>query len=433
VDISERKQIEEERSRLLGRAQEARAEAEEANRMKDEFIAMVSHELRTPLNSIMGWARILLAGNLDEQTRTRALETIERNAALQAELIEDLMDLSCIITGKLRLEVRPVNLGSIIEAAIESIRPAADAKAIHLQVALDPTVGLISGDPNRLQQVAWNLLSNAVKFTPRGGRVEVRLERIETYVAVTVSDTGAGITQEFLPYVFDRFRQADTSSTRKQGGIGLGLAIVRHLIEMHGGTIHASSPGPGQGSTFTAKLPMIVPKFDSFAVERSGRVGATDEYLALFENVPSLEGLNLLVVDDEADARELLTVVLRGCGAEVVVVASAAEALAASEQVKPDIIVSDIEMPNEDGYSLISRVRAREAERGGRIQAVALTAHARAEDRMRALLSGYDMHVPKPVEPAELVTVLVSLASRAAKSEIKKTQTAQRDAPESTD
>jgi len=413
VDISDRKQAEIERTSLLERADEARALAETANRMKDEFIAMISHELRTPLNSMLGWTRLLRAGKLDRPTHERALDIIERNARSQARLLEDLMDLTRIITGKMWLDVQPVNLASVVEAAVESIRPAADFKGIQLDIVFDPNVGPITGDPSRLQQVVWNLLSNGVKFTPGGGRVELRLDQLESYVAISVIDTGVGIPEEFLPFVFDRFRQVDSSHSRNQGGIGLGLAIVRHLVEMHGGTIKAASSGKGKGARFTAILPMNAPKIDPQLVETSIAPYSFDEFANLFETSTSLAGLRVLVVDDQADARELLATVLTGCGADVMTVSSADEALSAIEESKPSVLVSDIEMPERDGHSLIRQVRSIEGEQGARILAVALTAHARAEDRMRALAAGYDMHIPKPVEPAELIAVIASLTKRA--------------------
>jgi signal transduction histidine kinase/CheY-like chemotaxis protein len=391
-------------------------DAQEASRAKDEFLAVVSHELRTPLNAILGWSRMLRASKLDEATHERALETIERNAKAQSQLINDLLDVSRIISGKLRLELRPIDLGSVIKTALQTARPSVDAKDLRLEVMLDPGAGLVSGDPDRLQQVVWNLLSNAVRFTPRGGRVQVRLERINSHVEMIVSDTGVGISPEFLPFVFDRFRQADSSYTRKHGGLGLGLAIVRHLIEMHGGTVHVYSAGEGQGTTFTVKVPlMIVEDPARFQSETAERRHSAAGYNAPFEIAPILNGLRVLVVDDEPDARELLTTVLEKHDAAVTAVASVAEALDVFERLKPDALVSDIEMPNEDGYSLIRKVRSMKTELGGRIPAIALTAHARVEDRLRALSAGYQSHVAKPVEPAELIAVIASLVGRSGK------------------
>jgi signal transduction histidine kinase len=386
---------------------------QEASRAKDEFLATLSHELRTPLNAILGWVRMLRTGKLDESTFDRGLETIERNSKSQAQLIEDLLEVSRIISGRLRLELRPVDLVSIINAAVDAVRPAVDAKEIRLQIMLDPKAGPVSGDPDRLQQVLWNLLSNAAKFTPRGGSVQIRLERVNSHVEITVSDTGAGIISDFLPFVFDRFRQADSSYTRKHGGLGLGLAIVRHLVELHGGSVHVYSAGEAEGATFTVKLPiMIIQDAYRFSTADSERKHSTASYRMPFECAPVLEGLRVLVVDDEPDARDLLMIVLGECQADVTAVSTAAEALEAIARLKPDVLVSDIEMPGEDGYSLMRKVRALEPEQGGRIPAIALTAHARIEDRLRALSAGYKAHVAKPVEPAELVAVIASLAGR---------------------
>ncbi|HXI92098.1 MAG TPA: ATP-binding protein, partial [Blastocatellia bacterium] len=395
---------------LLRREQFAREEAETANRAKDEFLATVSHELRTPLNAILGWAHMLRANKLDQTTQTRALETIERNAKSQAQLIEDILDVSRIVTGKLRLEVGPVELAAVVDAAIDAVRPAADAKGIRIETALDPCAGPISGDPNRLQQIVWNLASNAVKFTGKGGHVQIQLHSVNSYVDIVVSDTGQGISSEFLPYVFDRFRQADATSTRSHGGLGLGLAIVRHLVEMHGGTVFADSPGEGMGATFTVKLPMIVAPVDRRNLERVRP--ATDASISL-EPMPILEGVSVMVVDDEPDTREMLRIMIGQLGAEVRACASSEEAMRLLSEWQPDVIVSDIEMPGEDGYELIRKVRRSEANRGnGKVPAVALTAYGRVEDRMRALAAGYQMHIAKPAEPAELAMVIASLAAR---------------------
>lgn len=436
-DITERKQLEEEREQLLAseqaarkeaeqahtlsgerlrREQAARQQAEEASRLKDEFLAIVSHELRTPLNAILGWSGILRRKLDDPQTITQASETIERNARLQAQLIEDLLDISRIVTGRMRLDVQPVELPAVIQAALDAVRPAADAKDIRLQVVLDPRAGPVSGDPGRLQQVLWNILSNAVKFTPKGGKVQIHLERVNSHVEVTVSDTGQGIPPDFLPYVFDRFRQADSSFTRVQQGLGLGLAIVRQLVELHGGTVEAHSAGKGFGATFTVKLPISIKQE---VVTRYRPASAEAKKPAVLpgavECPPRLAGLRLLVVDDDRDARELLSAILNECGADVEVVPSATEGFERLKQWKPDVLISDIEMPYEDGYSLIGRVRALKDEEGGLTPAVALTAHVRGEDRMRALSSGFDSHVGKPMEPEELVTVIASLARRTRK------------------
>ena len=408
-DFTERKQAEDERNQLLVSEQEARAAAESANRMKDEFLATLSHELRSPLNAMLGWVQLLNTRKFDEATTARAMETIERSARAQAQLVEDLLDVSRIIQGKLRLKVRPIELASVIEAALDNARPAADAKAIWLQSVLDPAAGLVAGDSDRLQQVIWNLLSNAIKFTPKGGRIQVRLERINSHVEITVIDTGVGISSDFVPYVFDRFRQADSSITRSYSGLGLGLAIVRHLVELHGGTVRAESQGEDQGATFIVKLPLMPVRLETSEGER---VHPTLGRGISFDNPPSLDGLQVLVVDDEADSRVFLTTVLEQCGASVRAVASAHSAIEVIKLLKPDVLLSDIGMPGEDGYTLIRKVRALSAEQGGQIPAVALTAYARTEDRMRAIAAGFQMHTPKPVEPAELATIVASLAGR---------------------
>ena len=397
---------------LLMREQMIRAEAEAANRAKDEFLSILSHELRTPLNAILGWSAMLRQRTLSQDKVLRALETIERNAKSQAQLIEDILDISRIITGKLRLQVRPVNLVPVIESAIESVRLAAEAKSIRLQSRIDAQAGLLLGDANRLQQVVWNLLSNALKFTPKDGRVEIRLQRVYSHAEITVSDTGPGISSDFLPFVFDRFRQHDSTTTRSYGGLGLGLAIVRQLVELHGGTVTVVSPGIGQGTTFTVTLPgIIIPQLPSdpeplnSIVEAKGKVEAS----------PTLEGLQILVVDDEADALELLNTILQNNGAEVIAVASVKQALTIIETAtdrSPDVLVSDIGMPDEDGYSLIRKLRQLEAQRGGKLPAIALTAYAGSDDRRQALLAGFQMHLTKPVDAAELVAVVASLTGR---------------------
>jgi PAS domain S-box-containing protein len=397
------------RSRLLASEKLARGEAERANRLKDEFLATISHELRNPLNAIMGWAHMLRRGKLTTANAERAVETIYRNAKSQAQLIADLLDVSRIISGKLRLDVRQVDLIAIISAAIDSIRPAADAKSIRLQTMLDPAAGPISGDADRLQQIVWNLLSNAVKFTPKGGRIQVRLQRIDSHVEIVVSDSGVGISKEFLPYVFDRFRQADASTTRIHGGLGLGLSIVHQLVDLHGGVVSVQSEGEGKGATFTISLPFVGVVSNQTDADAGQR--AEDEIIST-EGLPSLEGLKVLVVDDEPDTRELIREVLQECGSEVITSHSVAEALEALEAHQPDILISDLGMPDEDGYSLISKIRALPAEQGGQIPAAALTAYARAEDRLRVLRSGFQFHLPKPVDSAELVTVVASLAGR---------------------
>ena len=402
----------EDRSRLLSNEKLARNEAERANRLKDEFLATISHELRNPLNAIMGWAHMMRLGKLTPANVERAVETIYRNAKSQSQLVADLLDVSRIITGKLRLDVRTVDLIYIVNAAIDSIRPAADAKGIRMQTMLDPAAGPISGDADRLQQVVWNLLTNAVKFTPKGGRIQVKVQRVDSHVEVVVSDSGVGISKEFLPYVFDRFRQADASTTRIHGGLGLGLSIVHQLVDLHGGSVSVYSDGEGQGATFTISLPFV-------GVVNSQQMEAappSSDDIVPFDGLPSLVGLKVLVVDDEADTRELICEVLRGCGSEVIMSSSAAEALVDLKKHKPDVLISDLGMPDEDGYSLITKIRALPSEQGGQIPAAALTAYARAEDRMRVLRSGFQFHLPKPVDAAELVTVVASLAGRAYKT-----------------
>jgi PAS domain S-box-containing protein len=387
-----------------------REDAQEASRAKDEFLAMVSHELRTPLNAIVGWAGMLRTGRVDEKTTVRAVETIERNARSQAKLIEDLLDISRIITGKLRLNVQPVELSPVVEAAVDVVRPAAASKDVRLQVVLDPEAGPILGDPERLQQIIWNLLSNAVRFTPKQGRIQVRLERLNSHVEVTVSDTGQGISREFLPFVFDRFRQADGSFTRSHGGLGLGLAIVRHLVELHGGTVSAYSAGEGKGATFTVQFPLMI--LHAPASPQTYKLKGTDQSVSAnepFESAQSLKGMRLLIVEDEPDARDLLRLMLEQYGAEVKAAQSAKDAFQALEEWKPDLMISDIEMPGEDGYTLIQKIRESEP-RQNRLPAIALTAHARAQDRTKALRAGYDAHVAKPVEVNELIIVIESLA-----------------------
>ena len=408
-DITELKQSEKQREELLSREQEARREAEEASQLKDEFLATVSHELRTPLSSILGWSNLLRLRQLDESGVTNALETIERNARFQSQLIDDLLDVSRIITGKLRLDVRQIDPASFIDGAIEALMPAAEARGVRIQKVMDTGVGVVAGDAQRLQQVIWNLLSNAIKFTPKGGRVQVRLERVNSHIEIVVADTGSGIKPEFLPHVFDRFRQADQSTTRKYGGLGIGLAIVRHLIELHGGTVKVESGGENQGSTFTVRLPVV-------PIRQNGNIRVA-EHSAKIDSIPfnfpeRLDGIKVLVVDDEPDTRELLKVGLGQCGAEVVVAGSAAGAIKAMLASVPDLLISDIGMPEEDGYDLIRQVRELPAEAGGKVSAIALTAYARTEDRLQALRAGFQMHVAKPVELAELVAVASSLIKR---------------------
>jgi CheY-like chemotaxis protein/nitrogen-specific signal transduction histidine kinase len=384
--------------------------AEDASSLKDEFLATVSHELRTPLMAVLGWTHLLRSNNLDDAGKERALETIERNARSQQQLIEDLLDVSRIITGKLRLEVRSINPAAFIAAAVESVRPAADAKDVRLEINSNADIGSISGDSSRLQQVVWNLLSNAIKFTPRGGKVKLTLDRTRSHVRIAVQDSGQGISPDFLPYVFERFRQADMKTTRAHGGLGLGLAIVRQIVELHGGTVKVTSEGENKGSTFEVKLP-VLPVYQN--AQTTGLVQTTD----LASEVPvegsdDLAGLKILVVDDEADTCELLRALLTRCGAEVAAARSAAEAFELFRQVQPDVVVSDIGMPGEDGYELMRRLRALPNDQGGNVPAVALTAYARVEDRMKALKAGYQMHVAKPIELGELVAIVASLGDR---------------------
>ncbi len=400
-------------ARLYQIAQRDRATAEAANRMKDEFLATLSHELRTPLNAMLGWTQMLRTRKLSEATATRALETVDRNTKSLSRLIEDLLDVSRIITGKLCLSMRPVELPSVIEAAIDAVRPAAEVKEIEIACLLYAFAGKVSGDPDRLQQVVWNLLSNAVKFTPKGGYIEVRLERIDSHIQIQVSDTGQGIDPSFLPYVFDRFRQGDSSVTRSFGGLGLGMAIVRHLVELHGGTVKAESSGIGQGATFTVTLPIMTHSKSEVSVEKpSEELSLIPEEQFLFQNSAILKGLRILVVDDEADARELCTTILEDYSAEVVSVATANEAIKVIKHSPPDILLSDIAMPQEDGYSLIARVRGLSVEEGGKIPAIALTAYARESDRTKVLLAGFQQHLPKPVQPDELAAVVAALTGR---------------------
>ncbi|MBD0264603.1 MAG: PAS domain S-box protein [Tolypothrix sp. Co-bin9] len=408
-DISDRKKAEQEREQLLIREKAARTEAETANRLKDEFLATLSHELRTPLNAMFGWTQLLTTRKFDEKTTARALETIDRNTKTLKILIEDVLDVSRIITGKLNLKVIPVKLTKVVEAALEIVRPAAEVKEIRLESTSDSSLGLVLGDANRLQQIVWNLLSNAIKFTPHGGKVDVQLVQIDSDVQIRVRDTGEGIAADFLPYVFERFRQADSSSTRSHGGLGLGLAIVRHLAELHGGTVRAESPGIGQGATFIVTLPCKAAIAPPTTPEQ---LSPTEVNKVVEKCLPTLEGLRVLVVDDEVDARELIATMLEPLGVQVMAAASAIEALVTLQAFQPDVLVSDIGMPGENGYALIRKLRELEEEQGGRIPAVALTAYARAEDRTQALLAGFQLHVPKPVDQAELAAVVANLAGR---------------------
>jgi PAS domain S-box-containing protein len=422
-DVTERIGREQQLERLLGREQAARKEAETANRAKDEFLATVSHELRTPLNAIAGWVQILRRKDVDPEFLARGLEIVERNVKMQTKIIEDILDVSRIITGKLSLNVAPVDLVPVIEAALETVRLAADAKGIHLRATLDPDAGPVSGDAGRLQQIVWNLVSNAIKFTPKGGAVNIRLARVESQAEISVSDTGKGISSEFLPFVFERFRQADSKSTRQHSGLGLGLAIVRHLVEMHGGTVHATSDGENRGATFTLRLPATAARaLEELPPESEAGLHINTENLSVMggdnrvDNNLKLNGLHVLVVDDEEDSREMLEVVLVELGAEVKVAASAKQALKVLKDWQPDALISDVEMPHEDGYSLIHKVRALKPERGGRIPAIALTGYGRPEDRARLLAAGYQVHLSKPVILIQLVDAIENLTSRAEKA-----------------
>jgi len=407
TDIHEQQRAAQERLELLRRVQAAHAAAEEANRLKDDFLATVSHELRTPLTAMLGWLQLLRAGRLSEEKRVRALETVERNARAQAQVIEDLLDISRIITGKLHLEPGPLDLKDVVEAALESTRPLADTKGVGLALETDAESLPMWGDAGRLQQVVWNLLSNAIKFTPQGGRVTVQLRPLRDSVELRVTDTGVGISPAFLPHLFERFRQQDSSSRRAQGGLGLGLAIVHHLVALHGGHVSAHSPGEALGTSFVLHLPREA---------RSAPPAPPPAPVEVVDKAPparsELAGLRLLLVEDQEDTREMLRLLLESHGAQLQAVASAAEAFHCLREWRPDILVSDIGLPGENGYELLQRIRALPAEEGGRTPAIALTAYARAEDRARALRAGFDMHVPKPVEAAELLAVLAAAAER---------------------
>ncbi len=393
----------EERQQLLESERAARQESERAGRIKDEFLATLSHELRTPLNSIFGWAQIIKMSPDDAETVLEGANVIDRNVRVQTQLIEDLLDVSRIISGKVRLDVQRVELADVIDAALESVMPALSAKELRLEKVIDPLVGSVSGDPARLQQVLWNLLTNAIKFTPKGGTIQVLAERVESHVEISVADTGEGIPADFLPQLFERFTQADASTTRRHGGLGLGLSIVRNLVEMHGGTIRAKSPGKGQGATFTLRLPMrVVNKSEGEALVATG-TGSSRMSVS-----PRLQGLKVLIVDDESDSRNLVRRFLDECGAISVLAGSAAEAQSLLPAFAPDVIVSDIGMPTQDGYEFMRSVRVQ----GLKTPAVALTAFARPEDRIRSIQAGYQVHLRKPVEATELIAVIASLAGR---------------------
>lgn len=408
-DITERKRIEEEREQALLQEKRAREEAETASRMKDEFLATISHELRTPLTSIVGWANLLTHGSLTEAQRRHALQVIDQSARSQTRLVDDILDTSRIITGRLKLDAHPLEIAWVFQAAVDVIRPSAEAKRISLEVVVDERGGIVFGDANRLQQVIWNLLWNSVKFTNEGGRVEARLSRTDGQIEISVTDTGMGIDPQFLPYVFDRFRQADSTSTRRFGGLGLGLAIVRYLVEMHGGSVSASSPGKGQGATFNVRFPIASPEVLLQAAKRPGAELKPPTESRQVDEKQNLGGIRVLVVEDDPYTLEMLKVVLQNRGAEVITALSAADALKALERTQPDVLISDIAMPDQDGYELIEKVRERGPERGGDIPAAALTAYARVEDRIHALTTGFLMYVQKPVDPDELVAVVANL------------------------
>jgi PAS domain S-box-containing protein len=413
-NITDRIQGQQERDRLLvsekkarRQAEEARIQAEEANRLKDEFLAVVSHELRSPLSAITGWASLMRSGKLDGEETARAAETILRNAQLQTQLISDLLDVSAIVSGRLRLNIRPFTFGSVIKEALEVVRPAAQAKSIRLEFSMDPTVGPVAGDPDRLQQVCWNLFSNAVKFTPIGGAIQVRVLRTNSSLKVVVSDNGKGIPPHLLSPIFERFRQGDSSTTREHGGLGLGLAIVRHLVELHGGEVKARSEGPGKGAEFVVELPIFITRRSAESLEQDNV-----DPRAVDGTVPSLIGLRILAVDDEPDALGVVSAILGSAGAEVKTATSVSQAVDLIKQWRPDVLISDIGMPDEDGYELIRKVRARPSDKQKNIPAIALTAFARTQDRLKVLSAGYQMHVPKPIEPLELITVVASVTNK---------------------
>ena len=395
------------------RAEAAQQEAEAANRTKDEFLATLSHELRSPLNAILTWVTLLRTGKLDDARSARAFEAIDRNTRVQVRLIEDLLDVSRIISGNMRLDVGWVDLASIVESTVEALRPAEEAKGLRIDAVIDPTLGPISGDAARLQQIVWNLLSNAVKFTPKGGHVAVRVEAVQSHAQIRVTDTGKGIEPAFLPHIFERFQQADSSTTRREGGLGLGLAIVRHLVELHGGTVEAESAGPGTGATFVVKLPLpaLTPTRYAPGDLPHDDVGAAQSA----EAFPSLDTLHVLVVDDDVDARDAVAAALEGCGATVTVAGSAAEALSQLERGTPNVLVSDIAMPVEDGVTLISRIRELGTD-PTQLPAIALTAYAGAADRARMLAAGYQAHLTKPIEARDLVAAVGRFARQPLKT-----------------
>jgi len=407
LDVTDRKLAEKERAALLVRERDARRHAEEADRLKDEFLATLSHELRTPLTSILGWASMIRNGEVEGANAERAIETIERNARSQARLIDDLLDVSRIITGNLRLELDPLNLAPIVEAAVDALRPTADAKGIGLRMEFAPVSCLVRGDANRLRQVIWNLLSNAIKFTPKRGKVTITLDCVESFARLSVRDTGEGISAEFLPYVFDRFRQAEGSISRKQGGLGLGLAVVRHLVELHGGNVSANSEGLDKGSTFQVELPVAQERRDPARAEE--RRKEIERRRSLGGERVSLDGIHVLIVEDDEDSRKLLSVMLKQHGAEVTSASSAADAYRLFNEKLPDVLISDIGMPEQDGYELMRRIRKLPVEKGGLIPALALTGYATRKDHDLSLSAGYHRHIAKPIEQGELVAAIASL------------------------
>jgi signal transduction histidine kinase/ActR/RegA family two-component response regulator len=387
-------------------------EAREADRLKDEFLAVLSHELRTPLNAIVGYSRLLRGRVLSGEKAERGLDTLERNASVLTQIVEDVLDISRIITGKLRLDVQPVELPLVVHNAVATVQPAADAKSVRLHTIVDPRVGPVSGDPDRLQQVVWNLLSNAVKFTPKGGRVQVTVQRVNSHIEIVVSDTGIGIQADFLPYVFDRFRQADAGTTRKTGGLGLGLSIVRHIVEMHGGSVHVASEGEERGTTFRVKLPLMIVHAQNV---REVREHPRTEKLMPLTSLESLQGVRVMAIDDEEDALGLLRVVLEAAGAEVITLSTAVDAIERIERSRPDALVIDLGMPQMDGFELMGRIRASTNAAVRDVPAAALTAFARSDHRTRALQSGFEMHLAKPVDPGELVASVATLVRRGAR------------------
>jgi PAS domain S-box-containing protein len=409
--FTQRRRAEEELASLFERESAARADAEKANRLKDEFLATLSHELRTPLNAVIGWSRMLSSDRLDRESSKHALEVIERNAWAQKQMIEDILDVSRVITGKLQLNLSATDLASVIEAALDAVRPAMEAKEIEVETVIDSNLRMISGDPDRLQQVVWNVLSNAAKFTPNGGRVEISVTQSATHVLIGVKDNGPGIDSDFIPHVFERFRQADGSTTRTHGGLGIGLAISRHLIELHGGTISVENRTNSQGANFMIRLPL-----PTGVLSKEVLTNAAATFEAGRLDQVNLEGLRILIVDDEADTLDLITAELAQHGATVTGVTNGSDALASLENSAFDLLVSDIGMPRMDGYQLIQRVRQQEQGEDKRIPAIALTAYVRVQDRMQAIMSGFSTHIAKPLEANELVTVVASLTGRLGKS-----------------